>query len=179
MNQALESSGRYDRVAVSLHWVSVLLVALAYTAIEVRGPHGDPYRLFWMTTHVWAGTSLWCISVARLLWRLRRGAPRPLPGPTLMVRLSQCVHAALYAFVLVQPVLGMLAYNLGGHAITLPGSGWSFVLVGPDRALGHSLEHIHGLIGNVFYGVIGVHAAAALLHHFVYRDDTLRRMSWG
>lgn len=178
MHQAGKSPVRYDRAAISLHWISVLLIALAYLAIELRGPHGDPYRNFWMNTHAWAGTLLWCVSVIRLGWRLRHRAPDPLPGHAVMVWLSQFVHAALYVFVLVQPMLGMLAYNFGGHVLTLPGTGGSFSLVAPNRTLGHRIEDIHALIGNVFYGVIGVHAAAALLHHFVYRDDTLRRMSW-
>ncbi|WP_343212439.1 cytochrome b/b6 domain-containing protein [Arenimonas sp.] len=47
----------------------------------------------------------------------------------------------------------------------------------PDAALAARLEDLHELLGTAFYYVVGLHVAAALYHHFVRRDDTLRRMA--
>lgn len=169
----------YSRLAISFHWLSFLLVAVAYVAIEMRGPHNSQNHAFWMSMHVWGGTMLLLLSILRLGWRLWQGAPSPLPSPRLQIVCSQAVHIALYAFVILQPLLGMLSYNLGGKPVTLTGLNWSFSLVGPDPNLRHAVKEIHELLGNVFYGVIGVHAAVALFHHLVRRDNTLRRMSLG
>ena len=50
-------------------------------------------------------------------------------------------------------------------------------LVAPDKALAERLQDLHALIGTIGYWLIGLHAAAALFHHYVSRDDTLRRMT--
>ncbi|PWK92351.1 cytochrome b [Fulvimonas soli] len=166
---------RYDRLAVVLHWLSVLLVALAYLSIELRGPRGSDSRAFWTNVHLWSGSLLLALSMPRLLWRWWRGAPPPVPAGPLSDGLRRAVHAALYGFVLLQPLLGMLALNLGGRPVVL--AGWSFSLAGPMPALGKAFEESHELLGNLFYAVIGVHAAAALWHHCVRRDGLLSRMS--
>lgn len=49
-------------------------------------------------------------------------------------------------------------------------------MLGVDRPLGHRLEDIHETIGTIGYYLIGLHALAALFHHYIVRDDTLRRM---
>ena len=49
-------------------------------------------------------------------------------------------------------------------------------LLAEDKDLAHQLEDLHGSIGEAFYWVIGLHVLAALYHHLVRRDDTLRRM---
>lgn len=170
----LNTSGRYDRIAVGFHWLSAALIALAYVAIEMKSPHTA-----WMSIHVWAGSVLWLVSVLRLVWRLCHRAPPPSPGPAIFTQLSRVVHGALYVFVLTQPLLGMLSYSLNGKPVPLVGFPWAIYLSAPAPHLAHSVKNIHEIIGNVFYGVIGVHACAALFHHFLLRDGTMRRMSFG
>ena len=50
-------------------------------------------------------------------------------------------------------------------------------LMAPDAALAHTLEDLHETVGTAFYWIIGLHIAASLYHHFLRRDDTLRRMT--
>jgi cytochrome b561 len=86
-------------------------------------------------------------------------------------------HLALYLFLLIQPILGIITLQVGAKPVTLFGITLlpAFVAA-PNRVLSHQLEHIHGTLGTVFYYVIGLHIAAALWHHFVRRDNTLQRM---
>jgi cytochrome b561 len=73
------------------------------------------------------------------------------------------------------PLLGWLA--LSAKAKVIPFFGLYLpALLAPDKALGHSLGEIHETIGTIGYYLIGLHAAAALFHHYVMRDDALRRM---
>lgn len=169
----LNTSGRHGRITVGFHWLSAALVVLAYLSVEMRGPHTS-----WMYMHVWAGTLLWVLSVARLAWRLWHGVPLPSPGSAISVQISRVVHGALYVFVLMQPLLGMLIYNLDGKPVPLVGFPHAIYLTGLVPNLAHSVKEIHELIGNIFYGVIGLHASAALFHHFFLRDGTMRRMSF-
>ena len=49
-------------------------------------------------------------------------------------------------------------------------------LLAPDKALSRQIKDIHETIATIGYFVIGLHAAAALFHHYVLKDGTLRRM---
>ncbi|PFH07909.1 cytochrome b561 [Collimonas sp. PA-H2] len=166
---------RFSRPAILLHWAIFLLVALAYLAIEMRGPKGSDSRAFWTATHFWAGCSVLILSLARVAWRSYKSPPAPVTAPPILQFLSTASHLLLYIFIIAQPILGILTVNLAGHPINLAGLG-SFTVVGPDHDLGKSVKDIHETLGNVFYWVIGLHALAALWHHFVKRDNTLRRI---
>lgn len=170
---------RYAVPAVFFHWAIVLLIATAYAAIELEGflPKGSAGRALSMSVHTWAGALVLVLAGPRLLWRVVRGAPAPEPGPRWIQRLGGAMHVLLYLFIFVQPVLGMLAFNAGGHLLTIPGLGIELPpLVAASKDLKDTLEDIHGTLGTAFYTVIGLHAIAALFHHYMLGDNTLRRM---
>ncbi|WP_028228163.1 cytochrome b [Paraburkholderia ferrariae] len=170
------AADRYSRPAIFFHWAIFVLVALAYLAIEVRGPKGSDSRVFWSNVHFWAGTLVLTLAVLRLLWRLWHGAPADIDANRLLAFLSRLVHLALYLFIFVQPLLGILMINTGGHPVTLAGLDLQITLAGPDPIARKAIRDAHVLIGNAFYWVIGLHAFAAIAHHLVLRDNTLRRM---
>jgi cytochrome b561 len=179
MSFPLEASRRYDRLAKFFHWAVFLLVAAAYAAIELKGffPKGAPARSLAMSVHEWAGMLVLVLAVPRLLWRLVRGAPAPEPGPRWMHWAGEAMHWVLYAFILAQPVLGLLTVNAGGHLLTLPVLGIDLpAVVGTDPGLKDLLKELHETIGTAFYLVIGLHAMAALFHHYMLGDNTLRRI---
>ena len=170
------ASERYSKPAVFFHWAVVVLVALAYLAIEVRGPKGTESRALWSSVHVWAGSLVLAFAVLRLLWRLWHGVPGELGSSRVMMFVARAAHLALYLFIFAQPLLGILTINTGGNPVTLAGTGWQIRLAGANPDAHEALKEAHELIGNLFYWVIGLHAAAALAHHVLFRDNTLRRM---
>lgn len=172
----LRQSDRYSKPAILLHWMIFLLVALAYLAIEVRGPKGSTSRVFWSNVHFWAGSLVLSLAALRLVWRLWRGAPAEIDSGRVLAFLARLAHLALYLFIFVQPLLGILLINTGGHPVTLAGLNLPIVLAGADPLARSVIKEAHEFIGNLFYWVIGLHAAAALGHHLVFRDNTLRRM---
>ena len=130
-----------------------------------------------MNVHLTAGTLVLVLSVLRVLWRAVSRVPPPIPQAALLRWLSKLAHVALYVFIIAQPLLGIMMINLGGKPVSLDWLGISFTLFGPDKALRPTIKEAHELIGNAFYFVIGLHALAALYHHFIRRDDVLRRMA--
>jgi len=177
MKNILAKQTRYSSPAIFFHWAIFLLVALAYLAIEIRGPKGSDSRAFWMNVHLMAGTFVLVLSVLRVLWRVVSRVPEAIPQATLLRWLSKLAHVALYVFIIAQPLLGIMMVNMGGKPVSLDWLGVSFTLFGPDKALRPAIKEAHELIGNAFYFVIGLHALAALYHHFIRRDDVLRRMA--
>ncbi|KVX14390.1 cytochrome B [Burkholderia ubonensis] len=177
MRNILARRARYSSPAIFFHWVIFLLVALAYLAIEIRGPKGSDSRAFWMNVHLTAGTLVLVLSALRIVWRAVSRVPEPMRQPALLQWLARLTHVALYAFIIVQPLLGIVMINLGGKPVSLDWLGISFTLLGPDKALRPAIKDAHELIGNAFYFVIGLHTLAALYHHFFLRDGMLKRMA--
>lgn len=170
---------RYTPPAVFFHWAMFLLVAAAYAAIELKGfaPKGSAPRALAMAVHEWAGMLVLALAVPRLLWRLVRGAPPAEAGPRGMQWAGAAMHVVLYVYLFAQPLLGLLTVNAAGHLLTLPALGIELpALVAPDPALKGLVKEIHETLGTAFYLVIGLHAVAALFHHYMLGDDTLRRM---
>ncbi|MDP1699189.1 MAG: cytochrome b [Xanthomonadaceae bacterium] len=174
------TADRYSKAQRALHWLSVLAITIAYVAIEIRGdmPKTNEWRPFVTQLHFWAGLSVLAMVVARIYLRWRRPTPAVTPAPsTLVARLATITHGLIYAVLLVQPVLGMLAAAAGGKAIIVPLLGIALpALIAPSHALEEQYEEWHETLGELFYWVIGLHVAAALWHHFMRRDNTLQRM---
>ena len=177
---ATPNPARYSPGQRWLHWVVALLVVVAYLAIEFRGEfeRGTLARTLMVQTHFWVGLAVLALLLPRILLRLRHGAPPITPPlPAWQAWPAKFLHLALYAFLLVQPVLGVATAWTDGKEVMLPFVDAALpALLAPDKALAHTLEDLHGTIGDVFYWVIGLHVLASLYHHVVRRDDTLRRM---
>ncbi|VVE59190.1 cytochrome B [Pandoraea anapnoica] len=171
---------RFAPPAIFFHWAVALLIVFAYAAIIAKGqlPRGSAQRDWAMSLHMWLGVGVLTLAVPRLLWRLVFGAPPALPGQSRSVRTAATMaHLMLYAFIFAQPILGYLANNAAGYTVDIPSLGVSLpALVAPNAALARSIKGIHETVGNLFYWVIGLHTLAALVHHYFYRDETLRRM---
>ncbi len=171
---------RYSPGLRRLHWLMAVLIALAYVFIEQRGifERGTAERAAMMQTHFWLGLSVLVLVVWRLLLRHRDGAPPITPLlPAWQAWPAKALHLALYAFLVAMPVLGLLTAWTDGKVLLLPFTDIALpALLAPDEALGERLEELHGSIGEAFYWVIGLHVLAAAYHHYIRRDDTLRRM---
>ncbi|MGF6483948.1 cytochrome b [Paraburkholderia sp. JPY419] len=176
MSSYNRTTDRYTRPAIFFHWMIFLLVALAYLAIEIRGPRGSDGREFWTGVHFWAGTLVLVLAVLRLVWRLWAGAPEELENNRLLAFVARSAHLALYVFIFAQPLLGILMVNAGGRPVSLAWTDISFTLVRADSIARPLLKDAHEWLGNVFYWVIGLHALAAIAHHVVFKDRALRRI---
>ena len=84
MRNILARQARYSTPTIFFHWAIFLLVALAYLAIEIRGPKGSDSRVFWMNVHLTAGMLVLVLSVLRIVWRAVSRAPAPVPQPALL-----------------------------------------------------------------------------------------------
>jgi cytochrome b561 len=77
--------------------------------------------------------------------------------------------------MIAMPLLGWLALSAKGAPVSLFGLPLP-ALIGPSKALARNMKQIHETIATAGYFLIGLHAAAALFHHYVVHDNTLVRM---
>jgi cytochrome b561 len=105
--------------------------------------------------HVYVGLTMMALVLVRILVRLWQGAPAfPDEMSDNLRKVGVATHLALYALMIAVPALGAGAWFL--HL----------------RWMGD----LHAGLFNVFMGVAGLHAAAALYHHYVLGDDVMQRM---
>jgi cytochrome b561 len=113
----------------------------------------------------------------RITGRLLVKAPPIIPAaPRWQLMIANAVELALYALMIALPLLGWIMLSAEGEAISFFGLQLP-ALVGTNDALAEGIEEVHETLATVGYFIIGLHAIAALFHHYVRRDNTLRRMT--
>ena len=173
-----DTVGRYHPLAIGVHWLMLALLIAVYASIELSGifPKGSASREAMRTWHEMLGITIFGLVFVRLALRLVLRAPVVTPAPPDWQRfLASAMHVALYAFLVAMPLLGWLMMSAKAKATPFFGLQLP-ALIGPDKALAHDIEDIHEVIGVIGYYLVGLHAGAALFHHYLMRDDTLRRM---
>lgn len=173
-----EGSAKYGSLMISLHWLMLLLIVAVYACIELRElyPRGSGIREALKTWHYMLGLAIFALVWLRLVARFAGPVPAIIPQPPRWQQLvANLTELAIYVFMIAMPLLGWLI--LSGENQPVPFFGIQLpALIGENKALAHQFEEIHETVGNVGYFLIGLHAAAALVHHYVHRDNTLVRM---
>src|SRR4029077_11913104 len=181
--QALRPMNRYGTVPRFLHWMTVVLVVLAWTLGTFGDdlPKGDA-RAMGLLVHISAGLVILVALIMRVAWRVGDAPPPPESNEfgrwlgAFADPAARLAHYTLYALLIVVPVAGIVAQLARGNALPLFGMGeipppWT-----GDRAFAHTVKEIHEIAANALVIVAIFHAAAALVHHFVFGDNTLVRM---
>lgn len=172
------TQNRYHALSIGAHWLTLALLVAVYALIELRGifPKGTAAYQAMKTWHYMLGLTVFGVVAVRLALRLVLRAPPITPAPSAwMLWLAKAVYLALYAFLITMPLLGWLALSADGKPVPFFGLQLP-ALIAPNEAWAENLEEIHETIGTVGYYLVGLHAAAALFHHYFMRDDTLLRM---
>ena len=169
----------FDPITIMAHWVTLpLVVALVVTGLMHSQLEDRPWAPSLLWAHRSLGVIIWTVTVTRLLWRLT-GAEFP-EFPSSMTRLHRLAarlsEYGLYALLLVQPLSGLEQTIARGKPFEL--LLWTVPALVP-KDLGHVVLFyaLHKLGAWCFIGLVSLHAAAALFHHFVRRDDVLEAMA--
>lgn len=173
------SSERYGLLSIVLHWLVAIAVfglfALGYWMV------GLDYYSGWYKTapdlHKSFGLLLFALMLLRMVWRRLSPPPAGLPEHGRLTRLgSRLGHASLYLGLFALMISGYLISTADGRGIALFGLfEVPATLTGiPDQEDVAGLVHQYLAWALVIFA--GIHALAALKHHFVDRDRTLLRM---
>jgi cytochrome b561 len=177
----MADANRYAPVLRRLHWLMAVLIALGYLAIEQRGffERGSTARYAMVQSHYWIGLTVFVLAWWRIAQRRRFGAPAITPAlPGWQAGIGTLMHVLLYVFFIAMPIMGLATAWLDGKSVFLPFTEIALpALLAPDELLAKTMEDLHGQVGEIFYWIIGFHVVAAIYHHVVRRDDTLRRMT--
>ncbi len=169
---------RWGGASIGLHWLSflVVLVAALIGLFMDDLPNGLT-KLQVYAVHKSLGLTVIALTVIRLAWRLVAKVPPPLAGaPAWQEAIARITHGGLYLLLLLVPFSGWWYNSTSGFALQYFRLFNVPALVATNLALKHQAKDIHQLLFYVLCGLVAVHAAAALGHHYVWRDRTLVRM---
>ena len=168
----------YGSLAKFLHWTIVILIVVQYVLAETADELPDGLeKLQVLTRHKSFGMLILGLAIVRIAWKLmNRGRPAPV-GEGLMKKAAAAGHGLLYLLLLVMPLSGWAMSSAANFPVTFFGWFQFPALVAENHDLHEALEDVHEAL---FYTLLVVaigHIVAALYHHFILKDDVLRRMS--
>jgi|SRR6266850_386016 len=172
------SIDRYGAVAQTLHWLIVALIVVQVTTalLALDMPFG-PHKADMLARHKSFGMTILMLVALRLLWRLMNPVPQlPVSLKPYERGLAHVSHYLLYLLLFAMPLSGWVMsvaknYPVSWfHLFTWPNP------VAPDKELAESMEEVHKTLAWILGGAVSIHILAALRHHFVLKDDVLKRM---
>lgn len=175
---------RYDAVSRTFHWLTAVVVTIAF----LLSPGGfgrlmrngvDPATRLDIVWHESLGLLVFGLTLLRLLWLLLRpAAPRIAMTPWMHLA-ARLAHFVLWALLLALPMTALLALGSEGHPLTLLGGvrvdQMPWIANSPLAGLA-DWGDVHEFLGDAIMWLAGLHAVAALYHHFVLKDGVLRSM---
>jgi cytochrome b561 len=179
----------YGTIAKTLHWLTAFLFLMSYSTVYFREwftVKDTPENWLSLQLHLSVGITIAVIVLLRVIWKLSDKSPQAEPGSKLEHQVVKLGHLALYAIMFIAPITGYLGTGVHTEYFTLfniPGV-IDTVFSGDKaafKAFEQPIDFIHKeLLGEFLILVlVGGHIAAALYHHFVKKDRTLKRMTSG
>ncbi|AKH20382.1 cytochrome b [Sedimenticola thiotaurini] len=189
------SQRNYGLIARSLHWLTAALFLAAYCAVYYRHWFTESRtteNMIAFQLHLSFGITIGVVVLLRLLWRLYDSAPESEATSWWANSLARIGHLALYAVMIIMPLTGYL--GTGGNTnyfflFEIPRfqdtALFSWLVTG---GLGMTFEQFEAPVDFIHKQLLGQwlawlliagHALAALYHHYILQDRTLKRMTSG
>lgn len=172
------SSNAYTRTAIALHWLmAILLIGLFAVGVYMSDLPLSPQKLKIYSWHKWAGVSVFLLVALRLIWRIGHTPPAlPSTMPDWQKWVANGLHHLLYLLMFAIPLSGWLMSSAKGFQTV-----WFGILPLPDlldknKELGETLGALHAFLNFSLAALVLLHAAAAIKHHFIEKNDILTRM---
>ncbi len=172
------SATTYGNVAVTIHWLSAILIVALLVSGFRSGQAVDPAdKAQFLVIHVPLAVAVLALTAARIVWWWRFD-DKPMPvgsDPVWQERIAGAVHVLLYIFIfgIGASGIGMIVLSGAGEILFADGTG-------PLPDFADYLPRVpHGLGARAMVVLLAIHAVAALYHHFVKRDALLLRMWYG
>ena len=168
---------KYHPLTQIIHWLTALFVIIAF----VLGPEDvdeldNPSLDLGLQTHETLGLAVFGLTVLRLLWTLFSRRPLAVPMAAWMRTISKVLQGSLYLLLIAVPLTAIVGTWLEGDALSLLSH---IIITSPfstSENLGEFLLELHPTLADTLLILAGIHAAAALFHHFILKDLVLATM---
>jgi cytochrome b561 len=174
-------AGQHFTVAQrGLHWVmAICILAMLFIGVGMVSTVTSAH-LALVSVHKPLGIAILILALLRLAERFRAGTPRlPADFPVFMKLAAELSHYALYALMIVMPLLGWGMLSAAAYPVEmLPGIYLPAILPQSD-SLHTLLWNLHRALAFALFAIILLHIAAALFHALIRRDGVFQSMTLG
>lgn len=173
--QNISHASGYDRRTIALHWLTAALVIALWALGQSIDWFPKSARVYARSTHISLGVALALVLSMRIQWRFFGGGLHlPPAGRGALDRVATLTHWLLYGLLVATVALGIAnAWERGDTIFNL----FKIPSFAPaDKDLRSAIEDWHGDAANILALLALFHAAAALVHHYLWKDGVLRRM---
>lgn len=174
--QIKNSDTHFGIIAIIFHWLmAILIISLLAVGLYMTDLTIGIQKLKLYGLHKAFGILVLILAILRIIWRLSNKTPM-LRIPKLELIAARLAHLALYAFMLAMPLSGWLMTSAAGLPPSFFGLFTLPSLVAPNDELRELFAQAHEWLAYGLITLIIIHTLAALKHHFIDKDDILRRM---
>ncbi len=183
----------YGLIAKVFHWGTALFFLMAYISVYYRQWFTEaktPENWTALQLHLSFGVSIAVFVLLRVIWKFMNQSPKPEPGTALEHMAAKAGHYALYAIMIIMPITGYIGTGVATEfyfLFDIPkfADTWLFTAL-VENGLGISFEDFEKPIDFIHKDVLGAwlvwmliagHVVAALYHHFIKKDRTLKKMT--
>nr|WP_230975460.1 cytochrome b/b6 domain-containing protein [Acetobacter garciniae] len=163
-------------MTILLHWLTAGLVFALFGLGETWDLVQHPTHHIMVVAHMTAGLALVAVLAVRIGWRLTKGRKFASSGSAMATRLGHCMDYTLYALLVAEACLGF-AWRWGaGRTLSF----FTLQLGSPFAPASHDtvllFKQLHYWTAWLIIGLALTHAAAAIFHAVILRDNVLERM---
>jgi len=172
------SDSAWGAVAKSFHWLVAAIIFVQFALGKIAEEMAvSPQKLELFVWHKSLGVTVLLLVLLRIVWRLTDAPPRPATVRARWEHLAaKMSHGLLYLLMLAVPLSGWWISDTSRISF----KAYWFIpvpdLLTADKAASQVAEQVHGFLTKALLVLIVLHVAAALRHHLMLRNDTLRRM---
>lgn len=180
MDNATLAADRYARGAVILHWLIAVLIVMNFLGAGYAEDLPRPEKMVVMGYHKANGILILLLTLVRIGWRFAK--PPPPLVETLKAweaAVAKVTHTLFYFLMLAIPVAGWGLHSAasGGKPVSMFGLfGFPALPVGSDKPTIGVFHEAHELTATLMFLLVFLHTGAALKHHLLDKDATMRRM---
>jgi cytochrome b561 len=181
MTQFENTERRYGAVAIVLHWLmAVLLITLVASGlymVNLPDVGFDTSKITLILYHKELGILALALVTVRLVWRIGNALPQLVENlPDWQKVIARFVHLSFYGLMFALPITGWLMSSATGIPVSFLGLFNLPDLISYNDHLFQTFIEIHKWLGYALIVFILIHVGAALRHHFIFKDETLKKM---
>jgi cytochrome b561 len=166
----------YGVVSRFFHWLIAILVICMLIFGFFLDDIPKAYQGIAYNTHKLTGLTILSLMLLRLFWMLTNVKPALPAGTKPWERIAEhVVHWSLYLTIICMPIAGWIGSVAAGHPPRL-GETQLALPIDKNEALENTAFDVHNTLAFIIIALVTIHVLAALFHHFIKRDNVLRRM---
>lgn len=169
----------YGSVTKTLHWLISLLIIcmLIFGFILSDMSDKNPMKSELIGLHKSVGMTVLLLMILRLAWRFINPQPAlPITVPDWEKFSARSVQVLFYLVLFIMPISGWVMSSLGGHPVMFWGWFNTALPFTKNTQLAEEFFTVHGVIAWVIIGLLVLHVGAAFKHHFIEKNNVLRKM---